>query len=413
MSRVQDSTSDNLIASNPFIGNNPAIRLNALPFRHYEQIMNYYFRNDVNNPYVLNGEVQYNEFIPTHAGGADDNVYDFHYHNWELDKFTSAQQSPQFGAAPLVGLTFTGESSVKLQFENDSKTYDVTVGLDNDNTITSITDFDKDIPSANLRQLMERINYGISINDFRMANSYQRFKENMIRRGLRYRNQLKSHFGVSVDYPDIDVPQYIGGYTGILDVNKITNLADSPNAGLGDFVGNMSGLVSSRNDITCYCPEHGYIIGIMSIVPIPAYPQSLKKSLLKTDPFDYFIPEFSKIGFVPMHYSEVAPLQTGTNESVDDVFGYQKAWYDYMSNVDEVHGDFRTNLHDFVLQRLYAQRPTLSDDFVRVRPEPLNSIFAANNIADEYGSVDKFMVNCQHAIVAKRPIPVFGTPSLE
>lgn len=136
-------------------------------------------------------------------------------------------------------------------------------------------------------------------------------------------------------------------------------------------------------------------------------------SLLKTDPFDYFIPEFSKIGFVPMHYSEVAPLQTGTNESVDDVFGYQKAWYDYMSNVDEVHGDFRTNLHDFVLQRLYAQRPTLSDDFVRVRPEPLNSIFAANNIADEYGSVDKFMVNCQHAIVAKRPIPVFGTPSLE
>lgn len=410
---IVDATDDVFINQNPHVGSNPSIPLNALPFRHYEQVMNYYFRNDVNNPYYINGEPQYNEFIPSHASGADDNVYDFHYHNWELDKFTSAQQSPQFGAAPLVGLTFSGSNSAELSFMSENgNTYKVTVGLDGE-TITSITDFDKDVPSANLRQLMNVVNYGISINDFRMGNAYQRFKENMLRRGLRYRNQLKSHFGVSVDYPDIDVPQYIGGYTGILDSSKIVNTADSPNAGLGDFVGNLSGMVSSNNDITVYCPEHGIILGVMSIVPVPVYSQSSKKLLIKNDPFDYFIPEFSKIGFVPIHYSEVSPMQTPSGKSPDDVFGYQKAWYDYLQNTDEVHGDFKTSLHDFVLQRLFAERPTLGNDFVRVSPFDLNGVFVANNIADAYGSTDKFMVNCQHAIVSKRVVPVHGTPSLE
>lgn len=413
LSQVLDATSDSQISNNPFVGDNPLIRLNALPFRHYEQIMNYYFRNDLNNPYILNGEPQYNEFIPTHASGADTNLYDFHYHNWELDKFTSAQQSPQFGVAPLVGLTYSGPDTAELVFQDtDGRNYGVTVGLEDDR-IVNIANFDDKIPSANLRKLMDAVNYGISINDFRMVNSFQRFKENMVRRGLRFRNQLKSHFGVNVDYPDIDVPQYIGGYSGILDVSKITNTADSPNAGLGDFVGNLSGLISGKNDIYCYCPEHGYIIGVMSIVPVPVYSQSIKKYLIKSDPFDYFVPEFGKIGYVPIHYSEVSPLQTASGEDVNDVFGYQKAWYDYLSAIDEVHGDFRTNLKDFVLQRLWATRPELVEDFVRVHPEDLNNIFAANNIADAYKSTDKFMCNVQHAIVAKRPIPVHGTPSLE
>lgn len=415
VNRIVDSTEDGVIAANPFVGSTPRVRLNALPFRHYEQVMNYYFRNDLNNPYMLNGEPQYNEFIPSHAGGADTNLYDFHYHNWELDKFTSAQQSPQFGLAPLVGLTFAGEKSVDLTFadaNDSSKTYRVTVGLDGDR-ISDIANFDKDIPSANLRMLMDQVNYGISINDFRMTNAFQRFKENVVRRGLRYRNQLKSHFGVDVDYPDIDVPQYIGGYSGLLDVSKITNLADSPNAGLGDFVGQMSGLITGKHDVSVFCPEHGFIIGVMSIVPVPTYSQACKKSLLKTDAFDYYQSEFGKIGFVPMHYSEVMPLQNGANQSPDDVFGYQKAWYDYMSNVDEVHGDFRTNLRDFVMQRLFAERPVLSEDFVRVRPEDVDSVFVTQNIADAYGSSDKFMCNVQHAIVARRPVPIEGTPSLE
>lgn len=423
-SNIKDATDDDVVEDNPFVGTEPKEPLNVFPFRLYEMICNYYYRNDKNNPYYLDGEVQYNEFIPTHGDGADDNVYDFHYRNWELDRFTSAVQSPQFGEAPLVGLTYNPDGrTATLKFDNSGEQVDIdgsapaqltaTVGYDADGRLTDIADFSKELPSANIRKLMDQVNMGISINDLRVTNSFQRFLENTLRRGLRYRNQLKSHFGTSVDYPDIDIPQYIGGYSGYLNVGRNTNMADSPSAGLGDFNGQLFGSVSSGRKIKCYCPEHGFIIGIVSITPIPIYPQSIPKVLIKHHPFDYFLPEFGKIGFVPMHYSEVMPLQTGAGEDLDDVFGYQRAWYDYMQSYDTVHGDFRTTLRDFYVGRYFAQRPELAEDFTTVNPEHLNNVFVTNNIADRYNSAAKFLLNVAHHVISVSPIPRIGTPSLE
>lgn len=424
LNRIIDSTDSDQLSSNPYVGIDPDIRINALPFRLYELLTNYYFRNDKNNPYYLNGEVQYNEFIPTHGDGPDDNVYDFHYKNWELDRFTSAVQSPQFGEAPLVGLTYNpdGRTAV-LEFDNtgaevsvDGSTPDkitATVGYDRDGRLTDIADFSKNIPSANLQKLMQQVNMGISINDLRVTNSFQRFLENTLRRGLRYRNQLKSHFGVSVDYPDIDIPQYIGGFSGYLNVGKTENMADGPSAGLGDFNGKLFGQVSSGRKIKCYCPEHGFIIGVVTISPVPVYPQACQKMLIKSNPFDYYLPEFGKIGFVPMHYSEVMPLQTGVGQDVEDVFGYQRAWYDYMQSYDTVHGDFRTTLRDFYVGRYFAERPELASDFTQINPEHLNDVFVTNNIADRYGSSSKFLLNIANHVVSVSPVPRIGTPSLE
>ena len=426
-SDVQDATSEFLIEDNPFVGSHPDIKLSALPFRAYEQCMNYYYRNDKNNPYVLDNQVQYNEFIPTHDGGADENVYDFHYRNWELDRFTSAVPSPQFGEAPLVGLTYNpSKGTATLKLEGASVTDaqgvvtqtdpEITVGVDSDGKLDSIIDFSKDVPSANLRKLQEQMqsNTGISINDLRVTNSFQRFLENTMRRGLRYRNQLKSHHHVSVDYPDIDVPQYIGGASGIVDTGQVTNMSQTGNVGLGDYIGTLTGGVGLKHKIQHYCVEHGWIIGIVSVCPLPSYPQSINKSLIKTNPFDYYLPEFGKIGYVPIHYSELMPLQTtGPDQSVDDIFGYQKAWYDYMQAFDEVHGDFRISLKDFVLTRTFAERPQLSESFTVIDPEQLNDVFLANNIATPYGSTARWMCRSNVSCIMKRQIPMIGTPSLE
>lgn len=418
-SEIVDATDDTFVASNPFVGVSPRIKLNALPFRAYEQVCNYYMRNDKNNPYMLNGEPQYNDFIPSHGDGADDNVYTFHYKNWELDRFTSAVQSPQFGEAPLVGLEYNvrGQKAT-LTFEaTDSEGQTVNpkavLGVDDNGNISDIADFSDDLPSANLQRLKELVNYGISINSLRTVNSFQRFLENTLRRGLRYRNQLHSHFGVNVDYPDIDVPQYIGGASSIINTGQVTNMSDTGSVGLGDYVGTLEGGVSLKHEITRYFPEHGYILGIVTISPVPSYPQSVNKSLLKVDPFDYYVPEFGKIGYVPVHYSELMPLQTPEGGSVDDVFGYQRAWYDYMQAFDEVHGDFRMSLKDFVLTRTFKERPELGEQFTVIHPDQLNDIFVANNIATEYGSTARWLCRSEVGCSMARPIPIVGTPSLE
>lgn len=414
-SGVVDSTDNSVIGSNKFVGDNPEIPLSALPFRACEMISNYFFRNDQNNPYILNGEAQYNQFIPTTEGGPDTNEYLIHHRNWEFDAYTSAVPSPQFGAAPLVGVTYAGGREAELTFQGSdsdgvTQDYKVKVGIADDGSIQSVIDFDKGVPSGSLRELIDLSSVGISINDLRNVNAYQRFKENALRRSLRYRDQMLSHLGVNVDYPDIDVPQFIGGFSGDLVVHPVTNMAETDTAMLGDVAGKIESVIKSNHRITCYCPEHGFIIGMFCIVPIPTYSQLLPKAFTRYDAFDYFQSEFGKIGYVPIFHRELFPLQS---VNPDKVFGYQRAWYDYMSSPDEVHGDFRTSLSDFVLYRTFKDEPTLNEDFTTVSSDSLNNIFAVDKVDEKYKNSEHFMVQFYHDAVFKRPIPKYGMPSLE
>ena len=77
--------------SNPFSGSNPVIPLSALIPRAYEQIYNYYFRDLINEPFLIDGEPQFNRFITTDEDGADYTDYKLKRRNWEADPFTSAR----------------------------------------------------------------------------------------------------------------------------------------------------------------------------------------------------------------------------------------------------------------------------------------------------------------------------------
>lgn len=411
---VVDITDEDYLDLNPFVGDTPDIQLSALPWRCVEQIYNYYYRDDTNNPYILNGETQYNEFIPTHDGGPDDNLYPTRYRNWERDRYTSCAPSPQFGDAPLVGLIArpSVDTAVVEFADADNNVYHATVGVDADNNVVSIVDYDANIPSGSLRYLQDSITseIGFSINDLRNVNAFQRFKEHQLLRGLRYRNQLKSHMGVDVDYPDIDVPQFIGGYSGTLNTPRVMQSATTAEASLGDYNGQIVGTVPSQNTINCYCPEHGFIIGIMSIIPVPVYSQTLDPMMTRMSALDFFQQEFSKIGNVPIFMSEVAPVQS---PNPSGIFGYNKAWSEYMQDTDHVHGDFRTNLKDFMLMRIFAGTPSLSRDFTVCDPDQLNDVFAAGKIADAFGSTDRLLCEVNTHAIVKRQIPKHASPSLE
>ena len=109
-SLVSDSPSDLTLETSPYHNSNSdnkdnQIKVSAYAFRAYEGIYNAYYRDNRNNSYYINGEVQYNQWIPSYEGGADRNNYVLHCANWEKDFLTTAVQSPQQGTAPLVGIT--------------------------------------------------------------------------------------------------------------------------------------------------------------------------------------------------------------------------------------------------------------------------------------------------------------------
>lgn len=401
--------------NNPFINYStaPAQPLSALPSRAYESIYNSFYRNQQVTPFKIGGVIEYNKFIPTDAGGADSYPYDFHYRDWEDDFLTTCLPSPQQGVAPLVGAMQRKEQQGILNYfdsEGNEKQMKIVAGQSGD--VTAISVRDGDLPESTIKSLNEAINFGISINDFRNVNALQRWLEKNIRRGYRYKDQILSHFGVNISYEACDMPEYIGGVSQDINVSTINQTSSNEFGNLGDQGGIATCLGSSRHKVSKYFDEHGFVMAILSVSPIPSYSQLLPKHFTKFDNLDYFTSEFNHIGMQPVPYREVSPLQQfSVGGSLDDTFGYQRAWYDYLASVDEVHGQFRTTLRDYLVNRVFAVTPELGEEFLKIDPEQVNDIFTYRD--NDPAGKDKIIGQLYFKITAVRPISKFGEPRLE
>lgn len=384
-------------------------KISALPFRAYEAIYNSFYRDDRNNPLIVDGTPVYNKFIRNYDGGKDNVVNtELYQRNWESDFLTTAVQSPQQGVAPLVGITSYGEISFKDA--NTGELYTAQLNSSDGDTIESFTVTSPNMPNGNVKQLVDFATSGISISDLRGVNALQRWLEINMRRGLRYKDQIMSHFGVDVKYDELMMPEFIGGMTQDIYINQINQTTPSEGAPLGSIAGQGGAFGSSPHSINHYCQEHGYIIGIISIAPTPQYSQLLPKHFLKRETLDYFFPEFGHLGPQPITYAEVAPNESLlSNQSLNDVFGYQRAWYDYLASTDEVHGLFRTNLNNFVVQRFFDGRPELGKSFLTINPNALDTVFAVESSDTSHKFIGQIYFDCK----AKRPIPEYGIPKLE
>ncbi|WP_270568772.1 major capsid protein [Coprobacter secundus] len=408
ISRYTYASADLTKDKSPYGYNNDQLKISALPFRAYESVYNAFYRDQRNNPFMINGVPEYNKYIPTQDGGFDSTPYTLRYRNWEQDFLTTAVQSPQQGIAPLVGITSLGT----MTFADDNGSYQVQAEFGEDGeTITSFKVLDKGIPNANIRSLVDMVSSGISINDLRNVNSLQRWLEANMRKGLRYKDQVKAHYNVDIRYDELDMPEFIGGCSEDVRINMVTQTSsDVPDSPLGSYAGQATCVGTSNSKISHYCDEHGFIVGILSVTPVPNYSQLLPKHFIKRNVLDYFFPEFGHIGFQPIRYNEVCPVQAYNDNpaSLNDTFGYQRAWYDYLASTDEVHGLFRTELKNYVMNRVFNLKPELSESFLLVDPAQLNEVFASTLDND-----DKILGQVYFDVKADRPIPMFGIPRLE
>ena len=396
------------ISSNPYRDgkHNP----NALPFRAYEAIYNAYYRNQLVEPFMINGQPEYNKFVPVDTGSADSYNYKLHYRNWEDDVFTSCMPSPQQGNAPMVGVTIDGNNSTTLAFSDaEGNVYNaVPVLNEQKNGIASFT-----ISSAAGAQVIpvsSALTSGITINDFRNVNALQRYLELSQMRGYRYKDLMDAHLDVNIKFNELMMPEFIGGCSRDINVSQITATANTLVGDVETQVGDykaQAGLVGECNTFTKYCDEHGFIIGLMTIVPVPVYGQSLPKFWTKRSQFDYFSPEFANIGMQAVTKKEIAPLNI-PNAELDKTFGYQRPWYEYLSALDQSHGLFGTSLRNFILNRTFGNDVNLTPEFLHVDPTTLNDIFSSTLEND-----DKFLGEVYFNVQAKSAVPSSVLPRLE
>ena len=398
------------------------IRLDAGPNRAYESVYNACIRNYQNNPLLVDGQPEYNKYLLSTEGGADTYNYPQRYANWQDDAFTTALHTPQHGDAPLVGLvsqhdtipyvvTFANDDGTKNRVvfrKSDSSNYtiiDNTSSYINDVSVPGVKsdayvgEFDENAIEAN--------KFGFTINDLRNVNSYQRWQENNVRRGYKYPDQLVAHYGVRPKFDVLDMPEYLGGTSRDMSVNQVTQTVENENGALGDYAGQGYINGSSKHSITHFCDEEGFVICLLTIMPIANYSQTLPKYFLRSQAMDYYSHEFGKIGMQPILNREVDPIGSFYDGTGDKVFGYQRPWYDYLDIPDTIHGKFRTDFKNFVLTRTFDETPKLAEDFLVFNPDQVNNIFYVDD--DE----DKILGQILFDYKVRIPIPLYGIPALE
>lgn len=386
----------------------PTIPLSALPFRAYEAYYNAFGRDIRNNPFIVNSKPEYNKYVPTVKGGRDSYKYQLHYANWEPDAYTTALQSPQAGVAPLVGITSLGEATFRdaagIEYHAQLET------AEDGDTITGFQVKSSNAPADVVKNLIGMATSGISISDFRNVNSLQRFLEIRIRQSPRYKNLVKGLFDVNLDYDELMMPEFLGGISDTIPVYKVTQTTPTEGNPLGSFAGQGSLQSGMRHVIRKYCPEDGYILGVMSVVPAANYSQLLLPHFTRMNLLDWHFPQFNNISYQPMLYKHLCPYQAyAVNPaSINNVFGYQRAYWDLVSSFDEVHGEFRGSMRNFLINRVFDKAPELSKDFLLVNPDHVNDVFA---MTSENG--DKILGSIAFDITKKTTIPRNSIPHIE
>lgn len=426
-SKFIPATSDTPIS--PYYGSfntgKDAIKISAYPFRAYEAIYNAYIRNTRNNPFLLNGKKTYNRWITSEEGGADSSTpTSLMYANWQSDAYTTALTSPQQGVAPLVGLT-TYETKTINDAGHEVTTVNTAIVDEEGNAFK--VDFEsngealkgvnytplKAGEAVNMQSLVSPVTSGISINDFRNVNAYQRYLELNQFRGFSYKEIIEGRFDVNVRYDALNMPEYLGGITRDIIVNPITQTVETTDTGayvgsLGSQAGLATCFGNSDGSISVFCDEESVVMGIMYVMPMPVYDSVLPKWLTYRERLDSFNPEFDHIGYQPIYLRELSPLQAySEGKPLDTVFGYQRPWYEYVQKNDRAHGLFLSSLRNFIMFRSFENAPELGKEFTVMQSGSVNNVFSVTEVTD------KILGQIHFDCTAQLPISRVVVPRLE
>lgn len=389
------------------------ISISALPFRAYQLINDEYYRDQ--NVMSPSG---FSKASGAMSDGQTSIITTMRYRCWEKDYFTSALPWAQRGAEvsiPIEGAGSVTYKPISSILDEDGLPANMSTLI---GTSTSLVTGDMVVNKAdasgsgnygrieNIDEVtLENVN--TTINDLRRSIKLQEWLEKNARGGSRYTEQIRSHFGVVSSDARLQRPEYLGGGKQPVVISEVLSSFQSAD-GEGEPQGNMAGhgiSVGNSNGFRYRAEEHGFVIGIISVLPRTVYQQGIERMWLRDDKFKYPWPSFAQLGEQEVQQQELYADYFGTPENNNATFGYQSRYSEFKYTPSTVAGVFRSSLAYWHMGRIFNSAPSLDSGFVQA--DPTTRIFAVEDEAAEH-------LYCQlyHNISAIRPLPYYGTPTL-
>ncbi len=431
------------------------ISVNALPFRAYAKIMDYFFRNQaLQDPFVIPD----NETVQTGSNGAN-YVTDVanggkpwiarRYNDYFSQALPAPQKGPSVtlplftgGTYPVVGngttLGFTGlNNSTGVESDFGLRVFSASgVGLvpslgtlasgkpvgtevasgdgpKSGYTVGASTDPAKSGLVAQVSGAVE----GVTINELRAAFQLQKYYEQLARSGSRYSEVLKAQFHVDAQDYRLQNPEYLGGSHVSINVSQVVqNSATGKDSTPQGNTAAYSLTTDTHHDFVKSFVEHGFVIGVCVVRYEHSYQQGIERFWSRKKVTDYYLPVFANLGEQAILnkeiYAQGSKAVDGSGNPYDEqVFGYVPRWNEYRYKPNRITGEMRssftTSLDMWHLGDDYAQRPVLSDEWLREDKDTVDRVIAVSNRVSNQLFGDFYIEN-----TTTRAMPLHSIPGL-
>ena len=381
------------------------LKVNALPFRAYNMICNYYFRDQ-----------NLQEELPVNLGdGFDGTNEEYQLQNvlWRKGYFTSATASPQAGNS--AGFTLGGDAPVMTARDGSltkiMANYDgwsvphqlSTLSRSSSQTnayVNSAGGSGQDAPlETNLYADLSDAGQ-VDIETLRNAFKVQSYLEKLQRAGYHIKDWLKAFFGVNVHDSRIQQPEYLGGSRQSIFFSEVLQTSETQTTPLAQQAGTSTTMTGIKF-YDKYIPEHGFIMTLMYIRPTDEYCQGLERQWTRENKFDYYLPQFANLGEQAILNKELYAQGTDAD---NEVFGYQTRYAEYRTVENRVAGFFKDNsFKAWTMTREFENAPQLNEDFLKC--EPTKRIYATQ------GYDNHILVDCANYFYASRLMPKYVIPA--
>lgn len=412
------------------------LSVNALPFRAYALICDYWFRSqNLQDPFAI----PKNESTVVGSNGSDYKLdvakggkpwIARRYNDYFSQALPAPQKGPSVqlpgfagGAYPVVGtgkgLSLTDGTlnlgiagSINGPLVANTVFYDKPVGQ-----VTAVSggsyahqNATLGIPTSGDTGMV--VNVGgvgtVSINELRTAFQLQKYYEQLARSGSRYSEILRSQFGVTSPDSRLQNPEYLGGTHIPITVNQVVQ-----NSGTGTGSNTPQGTTVAYSltadnhfDFSKSFVEHGFIIGVCVARYDHTYQQGIERFWSRKKVTDYYIPVFANLGEQGICNKEIYAQGTDMD---NEIFGYVPRWNEYRYKPSRVCGEMRSSfaqsLDCWHLADDYEALPTLSGSWLMEDKNNVDRVLAVTSKVSNQLFGDFYIQN-----VSTRAMPLHSIP---
>lgn len=297
----------------------------------YHCIFEYYYRLDDKSVFdhdVANLDKYYNEAVFNPSA----KFCRIHQRPWDFDYFTSMYRSPIVSEANMQSLLGESRPDVKGIFGSIGVLGNTQM-VDGGISINGTADENQNSSVYGTSIQAE----GLTPNSLRVSSMTAQLRSIFAREKLamitgrtrkNYDSQVLAHLGINVPHDVKHDIIMIHHDEYDLNVQEVTSLASTDDSPLGELAGKSYGTGNGKQ-FKFSAPCHGVVMTIFSVEPKRRYHTTFDRLNAVQNAFDFPVPEYDRLGNVPMYRYEIGMPYNTTGITNNDLIGWKERYYQF------------------------------------------------------------------------------------